>query len=222
MELLGPGRPHRHRRPPALDVPLIGLLLDRLFKEPLYSGISAGLTLVGFIGSLFLPAQGYDVTPLVAILISPWREVHILSIMLSYAVLLVAAGLHLGFLLVLLIQPNARSVADGKVVYSALAGDLDRKAYLMVAWGFLLLTMGIATGAAWAHSSWGRYWGWDPKEVWATIAWAIYALFLHFRLFLRTRSELLAIISLIGFAAILFTYFGVTYLLSGLRLHAYA
>jgi cytochrome c-type biogenesis protein CcsB len=202
------------------SVPLIGLLLDRLFREPLYSGISAGLTLIGFIGSLFLPAQGYDVTPLMAILISPWREVHILTIMLSYAVMLVAAGLHLGFLLVLLIQPNARSVEDGKVVYSALAGDLDRKAYLMVAWGFLLLTIGIATGAAWAHSSWGRYWGWDPKEVWATIAWAIYALFLHLRLFFKTRSELLAIISLIGFAAILFTYFGVTYLLSGL--HAYA
>lgn len=201
-------------------VPLIGLLLHRLLKSTMYSGLSAALCIIGFIGALNLKPEGYDISPLVAILISPWREVHILTIMLSYAVLLVAAGLHMTYLMVLMFQPNARIIKKGETGYSPLAEDLNRQSYYMVAWGFLLLTLGIATGAAWAHSSWGRYWGWDPKEVWATVAWAIYALFLHLRIFFRTRGEVLALINLVGLAAILFTYFGVTYLLSGI--HSYS
>jgi cytochrome c-type biogenesis protein CcsB len=201
-------------------VPLIGLLLQLLFKNPMYAGVSAAMSIIGFIGALFLPTPGYVITPLVAILISPWREVHILTIMLSYAIMLVAMGLHLAFLGVVFFQPSARTVNEGKIVYAPIAQDLDRKAYLMVVWGFLFLSMGIATGAAWAHSSWGRYWGWDPKEVWATVAWALYAFFLHLRLFFHVRKEVLALINLIGFAAILFTYFGVSFLLSGL--HAYS
>ena len=201
-------------------VPAIGLLLQSLFKNHVYGAVSAILSVVGFTGSLFLRAHGYDIAPLMAILISPWREVHILTIMLSYAILLVAMGLHLAFLILVFFQPSARTMENGAVVYSPLVDDLDRKAYLMVVWGFLFLTIGITTGAAWAHSSWGRYWGWDPKEVWATVAWAVYAAFLHLRIFFHVRRELLALINIIGFAAILFTYFGVTYLLSGL--HAYS
>lgn len=201
-------------------VPAIGLLLQSLFKNPVYGAVSAILSVIGFTGSLFLKAHGYDISPLMAILISPWREVHILTIMLSYAILLVAMGLHLAFLILVFFQPSARTMENGAIAYSPLADDLDRKAYLMVVWGFLFLTVGITTGAAWAHSSWGRYWGWDPKEVWATVAWAIYAAFLHLRIFFHVRRELLALINIIGFAAILFTYFGVTYLLSGL--HAYS
>jgi cytochrome c-type biogenesis protein CcsB len=201
-------------------VPLIGALLHFLLKNAVYSGMAAGLTVIGFVGSLFLPAEGYMIGPLVAILHSPWRQVHILTIMLSYAILLVAFGLHVTFLVLVTFFPRARTRTEGKTVYSPAAFDLNDKAYHMVAWGFLFLTIGIATGAAWGHSSWGRYWGWDPKEVWATVAWAIYALFLHLRLFFRTPKETLALINIIGYAAIIFTYFGVTYLLPGL--HAYS
>ncbi len=199
-------------------VPVIGLFLGALLKNHLYSGLAVILTVIGFTGSLFLDPEGYVITPLVAILHSPWRQVHILTIMLSYAILLVAFGLDAAFLVTGGFR--GRAGAGGKIAYNPVAEDLSRKAYFMVAWGFLFLTIGIATGAAWGHSSWGRYWGWDPKEVWATVAWAIYALFLHLRLFFRTRRELLAVINIIGYAAIMFTYFGVTYLLPGL--HAYS
>jgi len=194
-------------------VPLIGLLLELILKSRVYSAMSTLLTVVGFTGSLFLDPQGYMIAPLVAILQSPWRQVHILTIMLSYAILLVAFGLHAAYLCRVAFVRSAPDHPD------ALALDLDRKAYLLVAWGFLFLTIGISTGAAWGHSSWGRYWGWDPKEVWATVAWAIYALFLHLRIFFRAPRWLLALINIVGYAAILFTYFGVTYLLPGL--HAY-
>lgn len=201
-------------------LPLIGILLAYLMKQPLYHLLSCALMVIGFIGALKIPEEGYRISPLVAILHSPWREVHILTIMLSYAILLVALGLHITFLCVVLFKKQARRRENGKVRYSELALDLDRKAYLLVAWGFFFLTAGIATGAAWGQYAWGRYWGWDPKEVWASVAWAIYALFLHLRLFYRAPREVLAVVNIIGYAAILFTYFGVTYLLSGL--HAYS
>lgn len=206
-------------------VPLIGLLLERILKSRIYGAMGAILTVVGFTGSLFLDPEGYMIAPLVAILQSPWRQVHILTIMLSYAILLVAFGLHAAYLCrVAFVSVSDRSSAGrsgaGKgSLTDELALDLDHKAYLLVAWGFLFLTIGISTGAAWGHSSWGRYWGWDPKEVWATVAWAIYALFLHLRIFFRAPRGVLALINIVGYAAIIFTYFGVTYLLPGL--HAY-
>jgi cytochrome c-type biogenesis protein CcsB len=197
-------------------VPLIGLVLRTTLGSTLYLGVAAALTALGFTGALFLPPDGYAIAPLVAILHSPWREIHILTIMLSYAIFLVAFGLHVAFLVA-----AARSArgTDGALLYSPVAEDLHRNAVLTVGWGFLFLTVGIATGAAWANSSWGRYWGWDPKEVWATVAWLIYAVLLHLRVFFKTRREVLAALNVLGFAAIIFTYFGVTYLLSGL--HAY-
>lgn len=200
-------------------VPLIGLLLERLFKNSLYTGVSALLSIVGYIGALNLDAEGFDIAPLVAILMSPWREIHILTIMLSYAILLVSFGLDVGYLVLAFVRRLLPTGSNRAASLGETADDLHHKAYLVLAWGFLFLTVGITTGAAWAHSSWGRYWGWDPKEVWATVAWAIYALFLHLRLFFRMPKAWLAVVNIIGFAAILFTYFGVTYLLSGL--HAY-
>ncbi len=186
-------------------VPLIGALLTFLLKGRIYALSASALAAVGYVGSFFLPAHGYVITPLVAILQSWWREIHVLTIMLSYAILLVAAGLHAIFLL------NRRP---------EIRNNLFTTGYHTLAWGFLFLTIGIATGAGWADASWGRYWGWDPKEVWALIAWLIYALFLHLRIFFKVRREVLAVVSLIGYAAILFTYFGVSYLLPGL--HSYA
>lgn len=201
-------------------VPLIGLLLQVLLRNSLYAAVAAGLTAVGFIGALNLEPDKYAIKPLVAILMSPWREIHILTIMLSYAILLVALGLHLAYLGVRIYRIFKRSPAGESASIATLEKDLNRQAYLVVAWGFLFLTAGIATGAAWAHSSWGRYWGWDSKEVWATVAWTVYAAFLHIRLFFRVPGTVMALINILGYAAILFTYFGVTYLLQE-GLHAY-
>ncbi len=201
-------------------LPLIGVVLSAILRTPLYTAVAAFLTVVGFTGSLFLETYGYRIKPLVAILHSPWREVHILTIMFSYAVLLVAAGLHAAFLVVAVFARGARTAEGGKPVYSKTASDLDRQAYFLIVWGVLFLAAGIATGAAWGQFAWGRYWGWDPKETWAAVALVVYLLFLHLRIFFRVPKEVLALVSLLGYAAILFTYFGVTYLLPGL--HAYS
>lgn len=96
-----------------------------------------------------------------------------------------------------------------------------------VSFGFPFLTLGIITGSVWANVAWGRYWGWDAKETWSLITWVVYAFFLHVRfaggwLGIKPRSlpEFQAILSIVGFLFVLFTYFGVNYLLSGL--HTYA
>lgn len=97
-------------------------------------------------------------------------------------------------------------------------GILDELGYQLIVFGFLFLTVGIITGAVWANSAWGRYWGWDPKETWSLITWFVYAMLLHARLMRGWHGKRIAFLSIIGFASVLFTYFGVN-LLPGL--HSY-
>ena len=92
------------------------------------------------------------------------------------------------------------------------ADVLDGLAYQMVMFGFLFLTIGVITGAVWANSAWGRYWGWDPKETWSLITWLVYATLVHAKMMRGWRGRRIAYLSIIGFAAVIFTYFGVNYL----------
>ena len=123
-----------------------------------------------------------------------------------------AAGLLLAGALQLLPARLMESVPE--------AATLDELNYRSVAIGFPLLTGGIILGAIWGHVAWGRYWGWDPKETWAFISWLIFAFFLHMRVFGGWDGRKIAWVGLIGAGSIVFTYWGVNFLLSGL--HAYA
>jgi cytochrome c-type biogenesis protein CcsB len=97
---------------------------------------------------------------------------------------------------------------------------LDDIAYKSIATGFPLFTIGgLIMGAIWANSAWGKYWTWDPKETWSLITWFVYALYLHARFVGGWRGKRVAILAIIGFIAVIFTYLGVNLLLSGL--HAY-
>ncbi|MFH1741562.1 MAG: c-type cytochrome biogenesis protein CcsB [bacterium] len=92
--------------------------------------------------------------------------------------------------------------------------------YHSVAMAYPFLTFGIITGAIWANEAWGRYWGWDPKENWALITWLVYGLYLHLHLNTKWRTAGTVWVSVVGFWALVFTWLGVNYLLSGL--HSYA
>jgi cytochrome c-type biogenesis protein CcsB len=100
------------------------------------------------------------------------------------------------------------------------AEELDRITYKTIAIAFPLLTLMIAAGAYWANRTWGSYWSWDPKETWAAITWLVYAGYLHMRITRGWRGRRAAYFAILGFAIVMFTFFGVTYLLPGL--HAYA
>ncbi|MBI5740317.1 MAG: c-type cytochrome biogenesis protein CcsB [Nitrospirae bacterium] len=97
---------------------------------------------------------------------------------------------------------------------------LEEIEYKSIAIGFPLFTLGgLLMGAIWANSAWGKYWSWDPKETWSLITWFVYALYLHARFIGGWRGKRVAILSVIGFVAVIFTYLGVNLVLSGL--HAY-
>jgi ABC-type transport system involved in cytochrome c biogenesis permease subunit len=92
---------------------------------------------------------------------------------------------------------------------------LDRITYKTICLAFPLLTLTIATGAYWANQTWGSYWSWDPKETWAAITWLVYALYLHMRITVGWRGRRAAYFAIAGFAVVIFTFLGVTYLLRG-------
>jgi cytochrome c-type biogenesis protein CcsB len=97
---------------------------------------------------------------------------------------------------------------------------LDRLTYKTVMIALPLLTAMIATGAYWANQTWGSYWSWDPKETWAAITWLVYAIYLHMRVTRGMRGRVAAYFAIAGFVVVIFTFFGVTYLLPSI--HGYA
>ncbi len=144
-----------------------------------------------------------EIAPLLPALKSNWLTIHVLTCFIGYA------GLTAAFVSSALLLCKKKE--DAK---------LDILSYNMIAFGFLFLTLGIISGAVWANSAWGTYWSWDPKETWSLITWFIYAIYLHTRLRKGWKGHGAAWLSVAGFLAMLFTYFGVNYLLSGL--HSYA
>jgi cytochrome c-type biogenesis protein CcsB len=96
---------------------------------------------------------------------------------------------------------------------------IERNLYRVCQVGFVIITAGIILGAVWANESWGRYWGWDPKETWAFITWLLYGVFIHGRMAGWFRGPRAAIWGIIGFYSVLFTFFGVSFVLPGL--HSY-
>ncbi|HEX4703088.1 MAG TPA: c-type cytochrome biogenesis protein CcsB [Pseudonocardiaceae bacterium] len=97
---------------------------------------------------------------------------------------------------------------------------LDRLAYRTTIFGFPLFTFGVICGAIWAESAWGRFWGWDPKETTAFVAWVVYAAYLHSRATAGWRGNRAAMINILGFAVMIFNLFFVNLVTTGL--HSYA
>lgn len=141
---------------------------------------------------------------------SQWLTFHVITAMFAYGAFAVSFGLGIMYLL-----------KSGKnVSFFPELGAIDEYSYKVVGFAFPLLTLCIITGAIWADYAWGTYWSWDPKETWSLITWIIYAAFLHARLMYGWKGKRAAWMAVIGFAAVLFTFFGVNYLLPGL--HSYA
>jgi len=155
------------------------------------------------------------IQPLIPALKSNWLIAHVITCFIGYAAFGVAFGLSIMYLFK---QGQGDTDAGGLTARLPSRSVLDELAHRMVMFGFLFLTSGIITGAVWANSAWGRYWGWDPKETWSLITWFIYATLLHARMMRGWHGKRIAVLSIVGFMAVMFTYFGVN-LLPGL--HSY-
>lgn len=165
----------------------------------------------------FSPSINSRIQPLMPALKSNWLIAHVLTCFLGYAAFTLAFCLSIMFFLKQADQPGKNGRFVKHLPGTAILDDLN---YQMVAIGFLLLSLGIITGSVWAYSAWGSYWSWDPKETWSLVTWLVYAALLHSRMVRGWRGKRLAILSIVGFGCVLFTYLGVNFLLSGL--HSYA
>ncbi len=152
---------------------------------------------------------------------SKWLTFHVATAIFSYGAFAISFGLGIMYLLKLNKQDNSPKLNQkGIVARFPSLETLDELAYKSVAFAFPLLSLCIITGAIWANYAWGTYWSWDPKETWSLITWIIYAAYLHARLMYGWKGKRAAWMAVFGFAAVLFTFFGVNYFLSGL--HSYA
>lgn len=152
------------------------------------------------------------IQPLIPALQSNWLISHVISAFLAYACFTLSFGAGVLYLVTAKLRPRMVSWLPSPAFF-------DELAYRTVSVGFLLLTLGIITGAVWADTAWGRYWGWDPKETWSLITWMLYGAYLHARLARGWRGTAMAVMTVAGFVAVIFTYLGVNYVLSGL--HSY-
>jgi ABC-type transport system involved in cytochrome c biogenesis permease subunit len=143
-----------------------------------------------------------QVSPLMPALKSPWLTVHVLTAAIAYSSFALAAGM-----------------AMMELFREAVKRSQEESIYKIIAVGFVLLSLSIVLGAIWAEQAWGSYWSWDPKEVWALVTWIVYAIYLHLYRSGSLRGKTATLIVITGFVFVLFTFFGVNFLLSGL--HSY-
>jgi cytochrome c-type biogenesis protein CcsB len=195
------------------------IILIYLFIEQKYQNrvIGAFVTPLAFLALAYAsmsPNISDRIQPLIPALKSNWLIAHVIACFIGYGAFAVACGVSFMFLVRQKSSDNSASMLN-LLPDVDLLDDLNHR---LVMFGFLFLSAGIITGAVWAHSAWGRYWGWDPKETWSLITWFVYATLLHARMMRGWRGKRTAILSIGGFAAVLFTYFGVN-LLPGL--HSY-
>ncbi len=192
---------------------LAGLLFTKRSKITLSVAIIlAGIVLMVANMSWMDP----EITNLVPVLKSYWLVIHVAVIVVSYVFL--ALGALLGFLnLILMNLKNSKN----KTRLDETIRELSNINEMNLIIGSFLITVGTFLGAVWANESWGRYWGWDPKETWALITVIVYAFVIHMRLIPGLKGRFaFNFVALISFASVLMTYFGVNYYLSGM--HSYA
>lgn len=176
-------------------------------------GLGALILPLGFLAmGVTVLSLSPEIRPLMPALQSSWLVYHVITSFLGYA----AFAISFGVSLIYLVKKKNREGNSLLPDFPALE-IINHKAIII---GFLLFTVGILTGAVWANYAWGTYWSWDPKETWSLITWIVYAILLHARYTGRWAGRKMAYVSIVGFVAVIFTYWGVNYLISGL--HSYA
>lgn len=191
----------------AWSVNLLLVLVKRKLRHPAITCLACLMTLflLGF--ASISPSVEKGIQPLVPALKSNWLHIHVITCFMAYAAFAISFICSALYLV-------------GQKWETLPLKTLEEMNYKSIIIGFPVLTSGILTGAVWAQYAWGSYWSWDPKETWSLITWIMYALFLHVRQTGRWKGRTAAIVSVVGFLSVIFNYFVVNFILSGL--HSYA
>ncbi len=213
------------------------LLLEREYETPIISTLSIPIILLtlGF-ACFVLPEDLRSSSNLVPALRSSWLVMHVSVVMLSYASLIIGSCLSASVLFIdnneaLQIRSNSIGIGGYKISNLISENDvikpyqfshiekLDTLSYRSILVGFVLLTLGLVSGAVWANEAWGTWWSWDPKETWAFISWLFYAAYLHMRISKGWQGRKPALLATSGFIIVLICYLGVNFW--GVGLHSY-
>jgi cytochrome c-type biogenesis protein CcsB len=166
---------------------------------------------------LFLYVEG---APLVAALRSSWLAVHVTTAILGFGVFFVSGIASVLYLVRGRFEARGGDASSSRLVARIpSAATLDRVAHRTAVFGFPIWTFAVIAGAIWAESAWGRFWGWDPKETWAFIAWVVYAAYLHARTTAGWRGRPAAWVNVVGLGVMVFNLLYVNMVSSGL--HSY-
>ena len=213
------------------------LYLEREYKTPIISTLSIPIILLSLGFACFvLPEQLRSTSSLVPALRSNWLVMHVSVVMLSYASLIIGSCLSASVLFIdnnksLQIRSNSIGIGGYKISNFPAKDEvikphqfshiekLDTLSYRSILVGFVLLTLGLISGAVWANEAWGTWWSWDPKETWAFISWLFYAVYLHMRISKGWQGRKPALLASSGFFIVLICYLGVNFW--GVGLHSY-
>lgn len=166
--------------------------------------------------AIWLVSVDLTIQPVMPALRSYWLAVHVSSAVVAYGSFALSFAVSVAYLL------KDKKEVDFQSRFSQelpALKVLDEISYKLIFIGLPFLTIMLVTGAVWAEYAWGAFWSWDPKETWALITWLVYAAYLHTRFLKGFKGKRAAWLSVLGFAAVIFTFFGVSYLLPGM--HSY-
>ncbi len=192
---------------------LVYLVLEWRIKTRVVGAFATPFAAMSMAYASFSPRVRDSIEPLIPALQSNWLIAHVITCFIGYAAFAVACGLGIMYLV------RGDSKGDGIISSLPERRVIDSLMHQTIIFGMIWLSTGIITGAVWANQAWGTYWSWDPKETWSLITWIVYGVTLHARFVQGWRGKKIAVLSIIGFLSVFFTYFGVNFLLSGL--HSY-
>jgi len=199
------------------------LWLEWKFKNRLIGAFAVPFAFASMAYASFAPEISSEIKPLIPALQSNWLVAHVMTCFIGYSAFAVACGIGMMYLLKDFREQSIK--AKGNNAGSSVIDTLPQKKviddviYKCIVFGFVWLSTGIITGAIWANEAWGTYWSWDPKETWSLITWFVYAAALHARFVRGWAGKRIAWLAILGFFSVIFTYYGVNFLLSGL--HSY-
>lgn len=194
------------------------LAFFKRFKLGWLGPIVTGFILITLMADVLLLFEG--VVPLRDALDSPWLVIHVVAAIIATGAFTLG-GMASAMYLVKDRWPNTRP--GGYLSRLPSLEGLDRVAYRTQAFAFPIWTFAaLIAGPIWADHAWGRYWNWDPKEVWAFITWVVYAAYLHARVTAGWRGRSAAILALIGLATLWFNFIGINFFFGSGSMHSYA
>ncbi len=213
------------------------LLIEREYQSPIIPSIAITIELLTVAFACFVLPEDLKLSSnLVPALRSSWLVMHVSVVMLSYAALIIGSLLSVSVLFInknkpLQIRSSSTGIGGFKIssnyplndlvepIEFSHSEELDTLSYRSILIGFVLLTLGLISGAVWANEAWGTWWSWDPKETWAFISWLFYAAYLHMRISKGWQGRRPALLASTGFLVVLLCYLGVNFL--GIGLHSY-